>query len=72
MGYLLYQFNCKLFKQTDGCTMGDPLSVTLSDIHMIQMETDVGVPIRPISHKRYEMIYIIGARNIPVICYMMR
>ena len=54
MGCLLYQFNCKLFKQTDGCTMGDPLSVTLSDIHMIQVETDVGVPIRPISHKRYE------------------
>ena len=30
-----FQFNCSLFKQTDGCTMGGPLSVTLADIHMI-------------------------------------
>ena len=29
-----FQFNYKLFKQTDSCTMGGPLSVTLSDIHM--------------------------------------
>ena len=48
-----FQFNYKLFKQTDGCTMGGPLSVTLSDIHMIRMETDVVVPIRPIFYKRY-------------------
>ena len=48
-----FQFNYKLFKQTDGCTMGGPLFVTLSDIHMIRMETDVVVPIRPIFHKRY-------------------
>ena len=33
--------------------MGGPLSVNLSDIHMIQMETDVVVPIRPIFYKRY-------------------
>ena len=46
-----FQFNYKLFKQTDGCTMGGPLSVTLSDIHMIRMETDVVVPIRPIFYK---------------------
>ena len=48
-----FQFNYKLFKQTDGCTMGGPLSVTLSDIHMIRMETDVVVPIRPIFYKQY-------------------
>ena len=48
-----FQFNYKLFKQTDGCTMGGPLSVTLSDIHMMRMETDVVVPIRPIFYKRY-------------------
>ena len=47
-----FQFNYKLFKQTDGCTIGGPLSVTLSDIHMIRMETDVVVPIRPIFYKR--------------------
>ena len=33
--------------------MGNPLSVTLGDIHMICMETDVVVPIRPIFYKRY-------------------
>ena len=48
-----FQFNYKLFKQTDGCTMGGPLSVTLSDIHMIRMETDVVVRIRSIFYKLY-------------------
>ena len=33
--------------------MSDPLSVTLSDIHMIRIETDVVVPIRPIFYKQY-------------------
>ena len=28
----LFQLNSKFFKQTDGCAMGGPLSVTLSDI----------------------------------------
>ena len=48
-----FQFNYKLFKQTDGYIKGGPLSVTLSDIHMIRMETDAVVPIRPIFYKRY-------------------
>ena len=47
-----FQFNYKHFKQTGGCIMGGPLSVTLSDIHMIRMETDAVVPIRPIFYKR--------------------
>ena len=29
MTEILFQFNYKLFKQTEGCTMGGPLSVTL-------------------------------------------
>ena len=33
--------------------MGGPLSVTLADVHMIRMETDVVVPIRPIFYKQY-------------------
>ena len=33
--------------------MGGPLSVTLADIHMIRMETDVVVPVGPIFYKRY-------------------
>ena len=33
--------------------MGGPLSVTLADIYIIRMETDVVVPIKPILYKRY-------------------
>ena len=33
-----FQFNHQLLKQIEGCTMGDPLSVTLADIHMIRMK----------------------------------
>ena len=43
-----FQFNYNLFKQTNGCTMGGRLHVTLADIHMIRIETNVVVPIRPI------------------------
>ena len=45
--------------------MGGPLSVTPSDIHMIRMETDVVVPIRPIFYKRYiDDTYSRGQKNI--------
>ena len=43
-----FQFHYSLLKQTNGCTMGDSLFVTIADIDMIRMETDVVVPIRPI------------------------
>ena len=33
--------------------MGGPLPVTLSDVHMIRMKTDVVLPIRPIFYRRY-------------------
>ena len=33
--------NKNFFKQTDGCTMGGPLSVTFSDIFIIKMENDI-------------------------------
>ena len=65
-----FQFNYKHFKQTGGCIMGGPLSVTLSDIQMIRMETDAVVPIRPIFYKR-SVNNIIVVRKIPVMCYMM-
>ena len=32
------------YKQTDSCTIGGPLSVTLSDICMKKMENDIVVP----------------------------
>ena len=33
-----FQFNQNLFKQTEDCSMGGPLSVILADIHMIRTE----------------------------------
>ena len=33
-------FNIKYYKQTDGCTMGGPLSVVLSDIYITKLEKD--------------------------------
>ena len=47
-----FEFNYNLLRQTNGCTMGGPLSVTLADIQMIKMEADIVVPIRPIFQKR--------------------
>ena len=47
-----FQFNYNLLKQTNGCTIGGPSSVTLADIHRIRMETDVVVPIKPIFYNR--------------------
>ena len=49
----LFQFNYKLFKQLDSGPMGGPLSVTLFNIHMIWMETDVVVPVTRMLYKRY-------------------
>ena len=46
-----FQFNYELFEQTDVCTTGGWLSVTLSDIHMIRMKTDVVVPNKAIFYK---------------------
>ena len=68
---VLFQFNYNILKQTNGCTMGVPLSVTLTDIHMIRMETDVLVPIRPIFLNDMWMTYIIPARKILLTSYMM-
>ena len=48
-----FQFNYNLLKQTNGFTICGPLSVALADIHIIRVETDIVVPIRPIFYKRY-------------------
>ena len=39
-----FKFNSRFLKQVDGCNMGGPLSVTLSDIYKFKMENDVSVP----------------------------
>ena len=38
------EFNQRFYKQIDGCTMGDPLSVILADIHMVRTENEVVKP----------------------------
>ena len=46
-------FNGKYFKQTDGCTMGGPLSVIFSNIYMTKLEKDVVVPMKPKFYRRF-------------------
>ena len=48
-----FTFNNKFYKQIEGCTMGGPLSVTLSDIHMTRCENDIVIPNSPIYYRRY-------------------
>ena len=38
---MTFQLCSKFYKQVDGCAMGGPLSVTLSDIDRAKMEDDV-------------------------------
>ena len=37
----VFSFNGKLYKQEDGCSMGNPLSPTLANIFMCKLEEDV-------------------------------
>ena len=47
-------FNGKYYKQTDGCTMGGPLSVIFSDIFMTKMEKEALLPpLKPTFYKRF-------------------
>ena len=48
-----FQFNQNLLKQTEGCSMGGPLSVTLADIHMTRTEKDIVTPLKPVFYKRF-------------------
>ena len=48
-----FTFNSKFCKQTDGCTMVGPLSVTFSNIYMTKMERDVVHPFNPVFYRRY-------------------
>ena len=46
-------FNDKFYKQKDGCTMGGPLSVIISNIFMTKLEKKVVLPEKPRFYKRY-------------------
>ena len=48
-----YMFNSKFYKQSDGCTMGGPLSVTFSNIYLTKLEIDKVRPTKPLFYKRF-------------------
>ena len=48
-----FMFDGKFYKQTDGCTMGGPLSVVFSNIFMTKLEQKVVVPLKPLFYRRY-------------------
>ena len=52
-------FNSKFYKQSDGCTMGGPLSVTFSNIYLTKLEIDKVRPTKPLFYKRFvdDVIY---------------
>ena len=61
-----FQFNGKFYKQIEGCAMGGPLSVLLSNIYMIKMENDVVKPRKPLFYKRFvdDIIYRRKTNNV--------
>ena len=46
-------FQSNFYKQTDGCTMGGPLSVTLANIYLTKMENEIVKCVTPPFYKRY-------------------
>ena len=49
----IFIFNGRFYQQTDGCTMGGPLSVVFANIFMTKLEEDVVRPINPLFYKRF-------------------
>ena len=45
-------FQSNFYKQTDGCTMGGPLSVTLANIYLTKMENEIVKCVMPPFYKR--------------------
>ena len=48
-----FELNSMLFKQADGCPISGLLSITLSDICMLQMENNIVILLKSIFHKKY-------------------
>ena len=48
-----FVFQSTYYKQTDGCTMGGPLSVTFSNIYLTKLELDKVKPTKPKFYKRF-------------------
>ena len=55
----------RLIRQVDGCPMGGPISVVLSNIFCVKMEFDVVKPLKPKLYKRYGDIYSKRIKNQP-------
>ena len=56
----------KLKRQVDGCPMGGPISVVLSNIFCVKMEFDVVKPLKPKLYKRYvNVVYSKRIKNQP-------
>ena len=49
----IFTANNKLYKQTDGVSMGGPLSVTFTGCFMNNMEQQIVVPRNPLFYKRF-------------------
>ena len=49
----VFSFNGHLYKQIDGCGMGNPLSPVLANIFMAKLESDVVQPYNPPFYDRY-------------------
>ena len=49
----LFTFNNVIYKQIDGCAMGNPLSVVFANIYMAKLERDIVDPSNPILYRRY-------------------
>ena len=60
-----FQFNHELLKQVEVCIMGDLLSVTLAEIHMIRMENNVAIPLKPIFYRFLDDIINCCKKNVP-------
>ena len=59
-------FQGKFYKQCDGCTMGGPLSVILSDIFMSKLEEEVVIPREPKFYRRFvDDSFTIRKKNVP-------
>ena len=55
----------KLIRQVDGCPMGGPISVVLSNIFCVKMEFDVVQPLKPKLYKRYVELFSKRIKNQP-------
>ena len=49
----VFSFNGRLYRQTDGCGMGNPLSPVVANIFMSKLEADVVRPYNPTFYDRY-------------------